>query len=173
MADWASLAAQLVAEDLERTRRARRATVLLFFARHRGGAHLATCIRGSTGGTIALVPPRQLGAALDPCKCNALVLTSAGGLAAHFRSHTVAVVLHHCVIGVVVERQNGRRVRPLDRLAGLGHLLEHGVEAGSGNLKEIFIGSVAFDEPGLKLIRFMSNVPKQQLLIDRIQIQKQ
>ncbi|MDA7597656.1 sulfatase-like hydrolase/transferase [bacterium] len=47
------------------------------------------------------------------------------------------------------------------------------VEAGSGNLKEIFIGSVAFDEPGLKLIRFMSNVPKQQLLIDRIQIQKQ
>jgi choline-sulfatase len=46
------------------------------------------------------------------------------------------------------------------------------VEPGSGGLKDVSIGVVTFDQPGLKLIRFMSNVPKQTLKIDRIQFQK-
>ncbi|MCP4786345.1 MAG: sulfatase [Fuerstiella sp.] len=46
------------------------------------------------------------------------------------------------------------------------------IEPGSGGLKDVSIGIVTCDQPGLKLIRFMSNVPKQQLQIDRIQLQK-
>ena len=44
------------------------------------------------------------------------------------------------------------------------------IELGSDGLKEVSIGAVFFDQPGLKLIRFMSNVPKQRLQIDRIQL---
>jgi arylsulfatase A-like enzyme len=46
------------------------------------------------------------------------------------------------------------------------------VEPATGGLKDVSIGIVTFDQPGLKLIRFMSNVPKQQLQIDRIQFLK-
>jgi len=35
------------------------------------------------------------------------------------------------------------------------------------------LGEVAFDQPGLKLIRFMSNVPKQRLQVDRIQLRRE
>jgi len=44
------------------------------------------------------------------------------------------------------------------------------VKAGTGALKDVSFGTVTFDEPGLKLVRFMSNVPKQRLQIDRIQL---
>ena len=43
------------------------------------------------------------------------------------------------------------------------------IEPGGGGLKDVSIGTVAFDQPGLKIIRFMSNVPKQRLKIDRLQ----
>jgi len=42
------------------------------------------------------------------------------------------------------------------------------IEAGGGGLKDVSIGTVTFDQPGLKIIRFMSNVPKQRLQIDRL-----
>ncbi len=42
------------------------------------------------------------------------------------------------------------------------------IEPDSSTLKDVTIGVVTFDQPGLKLIRFMSNVPKQQLQIDRL-----
>ena len=42
------------------------------------------------------------------------------------------------------------------------------IEPDSSALKDLTIGVVAFDRPGLKLIRFMSKVPKQQLQIDRL-----
>lgn len=42
----------------------------------------------------------------------------------------------------------------------------------TGELKDITFGSVPFDQPGLKLIRLMSNVRKQQLKIDRLRIRK-
>lgn len=44
------------------------------------------------------------------------------------------------------------------------------VEPGSGGLQDVSIGVVRFDEPGLKLIRLMSRVPKQQLQIDRFKL---
>jgi arylsulfatase A-like enzyme len=46
------------------------------------------------------------------------------------------------------------------------------VEPGSDGLKDVSIGIVTFDQPGLKLIRIMSDVQKQQLQIDRIQFLK-
>jgi len=47
------------------------------------------------------------------------------------------------------------------------------VEVGNekGVFKGVSFGAVTFAQPGLKLIRFMSNVRKQRLQIDRIQIQ--
>jgi len=42
-----------------------------------------------------------------------------------------------------------------------------GLEA-SERLKDVSLGVVRFDEPGLKIIRFVSVVPKQQLKCDRI-----
>ena len=42
------------------------------------------------------------------------------------------------------------------------------IESDSGALKDVTIGVVTFDRSGLKLIRFMSKVPKQQLQIDRL-----
>ena len=42
------------------------------------------------------------------------------------------------------------------------------IEPDSSALTDVTIGVVTFDQPGLKLIRFMSNVPKQQLQIDRL-----
>ena len=47
------------------------------------------------------------------------------------------------------------------------------IEPGNGELEDISIGTFTFDQPGLKVIRMMSKVPKQQLQIDRIQLQKQ
>jgi arylsulfatase A-like enzyme len=44
---------------------------------------------------------------------------------------------------------------------------------GKGAFKEVSFKPITFDRPGLKLIRFMSNVPKQRLQIDRIQFQKE
>ena len=46
------------------------------------------------------------------------------------------------------------------------------IEPGSDGLKGVSIGTVTFDEPGLKLIRFKSNVEKQLVKIDRIQVEK-
>ena len=47
------------------------------------------------------------------------------------------------------------------------------IEHDNGKLTEFAIGNATFNQSGLKLIRFMSNVSKQQLKIDRIRIQKQ
>ena len=44
---------------------------------------------------------------------------------------------------------------------------------GKGEFRDVAFGTVKFAQPGLKLIRFMSNVPKQRLQIDRIQFQKE
>jgi len=44
------------------------------------------------------------------------------------------------------------------------------VPGGAGGLSEVALGTVTFDQPGLKLMRFMSNVSEQRLLIDRIQL---
>jgi hypothetical protein len=44
------------------------------------------------------------------------------------------------------------------------------IELGRAGLEDVSIGIVTFDQPGLKLIRFMSKVPKQRLQIDRIQL---
>ena len=46
------------------------------------------------------------------------------------------------------------------------------IEPGSGGLKDVSIGTVTFDQPGLKLIRVMSNVSKQSLQVDRMQLYK-
>ena len=46
------------------------------------------------------------------------------------------------------------------------------VEA-SAELEDVLLGVVTFDQPGLKLIRFMSNVPKQRLQVDRIQFRRE
>lgn len=46
------------------------------------------------------------------------------------------------------------------------------IEPDSNGLKDVSLGSVTFEQPGLKLIRFMSEVPKQRLQIDRIQFIK-
>jgi hypothetical protein len=46
------------------------------------------------------------------------------------------------------------------------------LQGDTGALSDVSFGTVSFDEPGLKLIRFMSDVRKQRLLIDRIQFQK-
>ena len=43
------------------------------------------------------------------------------------------------------------------------------IEPGGGGLKNVSLGIVTFDQRGLKIIRFMSNVPKQRLQIDRLQ----
>jgi hypothetical protein len=45
-------------------------------------------------------------------------------------------------------------------------------QGGPGALKDVSFGAVTFEKPGLKLIRFMSDVPKQRLQIDRIQLQR-
>ena len=47
------------------------------------------------------------------------------------------------------------------------------VKPGSGQLEERNIGSVTFDAPGLKILRFQSLVPKQQLRLDRILLKPQ
>ena len=44
------------------------------------------------------------------------------------------------------------------------------VEPGSGGLQDVSIGVFRFDQPGLKLIRLMSRVPKQRLQIDRFKL---
>jgi len=46
------------------------------------------------------------------------------------------------------------------------------IEPASGGFKDVSIGVVTFARPGLKLIRFMSDVQKQQLKIDRFQFLK-
>lgn len=46
------------------------------------------------------------------------------------------------------------------------------ISAGNNKLEDIHIGTVSFDRPGLKLVRIQSNVRKQQLQIDRIQLRK-
>ena len=46
------------------------------------------------------------------------------------------------------------------------------ISAGSDKLEDIFIGTITFDRAGLKIIRIQSNVRKQQLKIDRIQLRK-
>ena len=47
------------------------------------------------------------------------------------------------------------------------------VKPGSKKLEDHLIGTVTFDAPGLKILRFQSLVAKQQLRIDRIQLQKE
>ena len=47
------------------------------------------------------------------------------------------------------------------------------LEAGSGFLEEHIVGTVAFDSPGLKLLRFQSLAPKQSLRIDRVSLETQ
>ena len=47
------------------------------------------------------------------------------------------------------------------------------LKPGSGALEDHFIGSVTFDSPGLKLLRVQSLAHKQQLRIDRIQLQRE
>lgn len=47
------------------------------------------------------------------------------------------------------------------------------VKPGSKKLEDQLIGTIAFDAPGLKILRFQSLVPKQQLRIDRIQLQRE
>ena len=42
----------------------------------------------------------------------------------------------------------------------------------SGTLEDVSLGVVRFDEPGLKIIRFVSAVPKQQVKFDRIRLLK-
>jgi arylsulfatase A-like enzyme len=44
------------------------------------------------------------------------------------------------------------------------------IELGRAGLEDVSIGIFTLDQPGLKLIRFMSKVPKQRLQIDRIQL---
>lgn len=46
------------------------------------------------------------------------------------------------------------------------------VKAGQGTVKDVSFGTVTFDQSGLKLIRFMSGVPKQRLQVDRIQFHR-
>jgi arylsulfatase A-like enzyme len=46
-------------------------------------------------------------------------------------------------------------------------------ERTEGAFRSTFFGQVTFDRPGLKLVRFMSQVPKQRLQIDRIQCRRQ
>ena len=47
------------------------------------------------------------------------------------------------------------------------------MKPGSDDLEDNIIGTVTFDSPGLKLLRFQSLVPKQQLRIDRILLELQ
>jgi hypothetical protein len=47
------------------------------------------------------------------------------------------------------------------------------VKAGSGEFEDHLIGSATFDAPGLKILRFQSLVPKQQLRLDRILLKPQ
>ena len=46
------------------------------------------------------------------------------------------------------------------------------ISPGSERLEDVAIGTITFDRPGLKIIRIQSNVRKQQLKIDRIQLRK-
>ncbi len=46
------------------------------------------------------------------------------------------------------------------------------VQGGTGAFRDVSFGTVTFDQPGLKLVRFMSSVPKQRLQVDRIQFQQ-
>jgi arylsulfatase A-like enzyme len=46
-------------------------------------------------------------------------------------------------------------------------------KSGQGAFKDVSFSTVTFDQPGFKLVRFMSNVPKQRLQIDRIQFRRQ
>jgi len=45
-------------------------------------------------------------------------------------------------------------------------------EDGKGALRDVSFDTVTFDQPGLKLVRFMSGVPKQRLQVDRIQFRR-
>ncbi|NRB74273.1 MAG: sulfatase [Verrucomicrobiales bacterium] len=47
------------------------------------------------------------------------------------------------------------------------------VKAGSKKLKDHLIGTTTFNSPGLKILRFQSLVPKQQLRMDRILLKSQ
>jgi arylsulfatase A-like enzyme len=47
------------------------------------------------------------------------------------------------------------------------------LEPGSGSLEDHSLGTVTFDSPGLKLLRVQSLARKQQLRIDRIQLQRE
>ena len=44
------------------------------------------------------------------------------------------------------------------------------IELGRAGLEDVSIGIFTLDQPGLKLIRVVSNVPKQRLQIDRLQL---
>jgi len=44
---------------------------------------------------------------------------------------------------------------------------------GSGPFRDVSFNTFTFDQPGLKLVRFMSNVPKQRLQVDRIQLRRE
>jgi arylsulfatase A-like enzyme len=46
------------------------------------------------------------------------------------------------------------------------------VGAAEGAFRDVSFGTLTFDRPGLKLIRFMSGVPKQRLQVDRIQFRR-
>jgi len=46
------------------------------------------------------------------------------------------------------------------------------LESNRGDPKDVSIGRAHFDQPGLKIIRLMSEVPKQQLQIDRFQLRR-
>ena len=47
------------------------------------------------------------------------------------------------------------------------------VKPRSGKLEDNLIGTVTFDSLGLKILRFQSLVPKQQLRLDRILLKPQ
>ena len=46
------------------------------------------------------------------------------------------------------------------------------LEPTDDQLKDVSIGSITFDQPGLKIIRILTNVPKQRIQIDRVQFLK-
>jgi hypothetical protein len=44
---------------------------------------------------------------------------------------------------------------------------------GNGAFRDVTFNTVTFGQPGLKLVRFMSTVPRQRLQVDRIQFQRE
>ena len=49
-------------------------------------------------------------------------------------------------------------------------MMKAGALTASATLKDVSIGTVRFDQPGLKIIRFVSTVAKQQVKVDRIRL---